>query len=120
MHCLKYRFAGPLNTVHIGTSSRVVWRGTEKSLASTQFVELRRLAGCWKVLNPDAVYVWRRLHRFSKSDHGYSVLMVSYVDLHDFGGCWKVFSPTYNSEIGSFDAAHSVIIQFTVPCATTQ
>ena len=45
--------------------------------------------------------------------------MVSYVDLHDFGGCWKVFSPSYNSEIGSFDAAHSVIIQFTVPRATT-
>ena len=52
MHCVKYRFAGPRDT-----SSRVVWRGAEKSLAPTQFVELRRLAGCWKVLNPDAVYV---------------------------------------------------------------
>ena len=57
MHCVKYRFAGPRDTVHIGTSSRVVWQGAEKSLAPTQFVELRRLAGCLKVLSPDAVYV---------------------------------------------------------------
>ena len=33
MHCIKYLFAGPPDTVHIGTSSRVVWRGAEKSLA---------------------------------------------------------------------------------------
>ena len=38
--------AGPCDTVHIDTSSRVVWRGAEKSLAPTQFVELRRLVGC--------------------------------------------------------------------------
>ena len=57
MHCVKYRFAGPRDTVQIGTPSRVVWRGAEKSSATTQFVELRRLAGCRKVLSPDAVYV---------------------------------------------------------------
>ena len=57
MRCVKYRFVGPRDTVHIGTSSRVVWRGAEKCLAPTQFVELRRLAGCWKVLSRDAVDV---------------------------------------------------------------
>ena len=57
MHCVKYRFAGLRDTVHIGTSSRVVWRGAEKSLDPTHFVELRRLVGCWKFLSPFPVHI---------------------------------------------------------------
>ena len=76
MHCVKYRFAGPRDTVHIGRSSRVVWRGAEKSLSPDPNCRATSFGGVLK-----SPWPWRRLPSYSKSDHGYSVLMVSYVNM---------------------------------------